>query len=136
MKDLIALILMSVLFGNAVLEARVCTSARSGSQRGPNETGVKQKVGAMPAQSLVKVRLGNKEKVRGRLGPVTDEGFALEVDQGNKVLDRMLTFQEVKSVEIVRPSSRSAKIAAWVVFGAGAGVVVVFLALYFHGNGG
>jgi len=55
----------------------------------------------IPAGAIVIVRLRNKEKVKGRLGEVTDEAFMVQTAEGNQIEKRRVSFQEAKSIKAV-----------------------------------
>jgi len=66
---------------------------------------LKHKALEIPAGGLVEVKLLSKEKLRGRMGVVTDLGFSLQYAVGDTVQERQITFQELKSVkEVGKPS--------------------------------
>jgi hypothetical protein len=46
---------------------------------------------------MIEVRLIDKQKLRGRLGEVTSEGFSLQTAQGNKIETKTIAFSDVKS---------------------------------------
>jgi hypothetical protein len=45
------------------------------------------------------VKLRNKDTLNGRLGPVSQESFRIEYARGEKVIDREVPFDQVKSVK-------------------------------------
>jgi hypothetical protein len=119
------LMLETVPFAQARVPLGLGIGPRSAAQ---NVANVKEQVGAIAPQSFVEVRLRSKEKVQGRLGEVTDQGFTMKVAQGDKILDRTLAFDEVKSVKVVNAESHH-PYAQYVVLGALAGVVIVVVAV-------
>jgi hypothetical protein len=62
---------------------------------------LRERVLKIPAGAIVVVRLRNKEKVKGRLGEVTDEAFMVQTAEGNLIEKRSVNFQEVKSIKTV-----------------------------------
>lgn len=87
---------------------------------------IQEQVLEIPAGAVVQVRLTSKEKLRGRLGEISPQGFVLKHAQGSKIEERSLAFDEVKSIKYVeRGMSTGSKIA----LGALAGVGVLYLVL-------
>jgi len=60
---------------------------------------VAKKVMEMPEGTQIEVVLRNKDTLRGRLGPVSQESFRMEYARGEKVMDREVPFDQVKSVK-------------------------------------
>jgi hypothetical protein len=133
MRDTILLILISVLFGNSVLEARVGASARGASlpQETTKEATLQERIMEIPHGSMIEVRLMNKQKVRGRLVEVTNEGFSLQTAQGNKIETQKIAFSDVKSVKNVEGETTGRKFSRGLVYGlAGIGVLAVILVIW------
>lgn len=128
MRDIICLILATILFGTTTLQARVgasdvVPSGQAGSETKPT---LKEQVNQIPAGSKVEVRLLNKEWFRGRLGEVSDEGFTLLIATGNRIESRKVAFSEVKSVKAIGDNGRTRNI----LIGAGAALgLLLVLAL-------
>lgn len=79
--------------------------------------------------SEIEVRLLNKEKLRGRLGEVSDTGFILLIPTGTASTKRNLAFDEVKSVRVVsthRPTGLAFSV------GVAAVIVAVILLITLH----
>jgi hypothetical protein len=96
------------------------------SQRTPI---VAAQVAKIAVGSEIEVRLLNKEKLRGRLGEVSDTGFILLIPAGTASTKRNLAFDEVKSVRLVttrRPSGLAFPL------GVAAVVVAVILLITLH----
>ena len=78
------------------------------------------------------VRLKNKEKLRGRLGELSNEGFILKYTKGNEIKERKVSFDELKSIKSKRKSKRGvskvSQVGTAVVYIL-AGVGVTFLVL-------
>src|SRR5271157_3412 len=140
MRDTILLILISVLFGNSVLEARVGASATGASlpQETTKKPTVQERIMEIPPGTMVEVRLMDKHKVRGRLGEVTNEGFSLQTAQGNKVETQKIAFTEVKSLKKVEGETTGKKVGKGLIYGlAAAGillVVIIIVAIAKYGN--
>ena len=60
---------------------------------------VAKKVMEMPEGTQIEVVLRNKDTLRGRLGLVSQESFRMEYARGEKVMDREVPFDQVKSVK-------------------------------------
>jgi len=130
MRSVLCVLLVGILLLQASPEAR----ARILPERAPQEqtlaaSSLKQRVLEIPPQSNVQIRLNNKEKLRGRLGQVTDEGFVIKIAQKDNTEERTLAFSDVKSINVETTGSRTGKVAAWIIIGAIAGVVIFILAL-------
>jgi hypothetical protein len=132
LRDAILLILISVLFGNSVLEARVGASAIGASlpQETTKKATVQERILGIPPGTLIEVRLMNKNKLRGRLGEVTNEGFSLQTAQGNKVETQKIAFAEVKSLKKVEGETTGKKFSRGVIYGlAGIGVLILIITI-------
>jgi hypothetical protein len=132
-RDTILLILISALFGNSALEAKVGVSATGVSL--PQETTKKptlqELILEIPPGTMIEVRLMNKHKVRGRLGEVTNEGFSLQTAQGNKIETQKIAFTDVKSLKKAEGETTGTRISRGVVYGlAGIGVLMVILIIW------
>lgn len=128
MRNIICLALVTLLFGTTTLEARVGAAGavpggQAGSGRKPT---LKERILEIPPGTMIEVRLLNKQKLRGRLGEITDEGFSLQTAQGNKIETRKLTFDDLKSVKKVE-GSKAAKTAGWILVGVLAGIGALIL---------
>jgi hypothetical protein len=128
--NLIALILVYALFGTTVLEARIGVSASGGfpTEETTKKPTVQERILEVPNGSIIEVRLMNKQKIRGKLGEVTSEGFSLQTAQGTKVETQKFAFTEVKSFKQV--SGTGTKAGHGLVYAlAGIGVVAVVLVI-------
>ena len=74
----------------------VCPAA---SAQPPDSTSIKEQVLNIGQGSPVEVRLADKSKLRGRLGPVTDSGFELQTVKGSKIDTAQIAFDQVKSIK-------------------------------------
>jgi hypothetical protein len=103
MRDIICFVLATMLFGTTTLEARVGAAravppGQAATERKPT---IKERILEVPPSTMIEVRLLNKQKMRGRLGEITDEGFSLTTAQGEKVTTQKVAFTEVKSFKKV-----------------------------------
>jgi hypothetical protein len=100
------------------------------SRPSPQQT---QKVAAQIAKiamgSEIEVRLFSKEKLRGRLGEVSDTGFVLLIPTGNSMTKRNLAFDQVKSVRLVKRRARGGPALPIEI---AAVIVAVILIITFH----
>ena len=132
MRDAILLILISGLFANSVLEARVGVSATLASlqQETAKKPTVQERVMEVPPGAMIEVRLIDKQKLRGRLGEVTSEGFSLQTAQGNKIETKKLAFSDVKSIKKTGETAGKG-IGKGVIYGlAGIGALMLILIIW------
>ena len=115
---------MSVL--GAAAETGV-TGAMSQADASSKPT-LKEKILKIPAGSTIEVKLKSKEKLRGRLGDITNEGFLIKTAHGNQIEEKKIGFDQVKSLKVsVRGWNTGAKIAVVVL--AGVGILAVVLVI-------
>ncbi|MBZ5565929.1 MAG: hypothetical protein LAP13_26350 [Acidobacteriia bacterium] len=116
-------ILALVLMGPMLTEATFAAKGAKPPQQGQT---LKEKVLAIPAGTLVEVKLITKEKLRGRIGELTNEGFSLQVARGNTIEAHQISFSQVKSVKTVEGTG--SKVGKGLIYGlAGAGALLVTL---------
>ena len=94
----------SGLFARAEAAQAVPSSHASVSQK-PT---LKEQVIQIPTGAQVEVRLLNKERFRGRLGDISDEGFTVLIAQENRIETRQVAFGGVKSVKEIRKQRTAA----------------------------
>lgn len=85
---------------------------------------LKEKILSVPTGTMIEVKLLNKEKVRGRLGKVDDQGFSLTTSEQGKIVTRTLAFNEVSSVKQVEGGKGGSKLI-WMLAGIGAFVAIL-----------
>jgi hypothetical protein len=91
---------------------------------------LKQALIEIPAGSVVEVRLQDKHKLRGRLGPLTDSGFELQTVRDGKIQTQTLSFDEVRSVKPQGTGKSTAvKVALGVLIGFGVLFVIGLVAV-------
>jgi hypothetical protein len=73
-------------------------SAMAQATKSPSQT-IKERVIEIPAGSVVDVRLENKEKLRGKLGAVSDAGFEVQLVRDGKIQTQTVGFDQVKSIK-------------------------------------
>ena len=103
MRNIICLVLATTIFVATTLEAKVgaagaAPAGQSGTER---KLTLKEQILKVPPGTMIEVRLLNKQKIRGRLGEITNEGFSLQTAQGDKVETQKIAFTDVKSVKKV-----------------------------------
>ncbi len=103
MRDIICLVLATILFSTTTLQAKVGASdvAPSGQASSEPKPTLKEQVNQIPGGSKVEVRLLNNGRFRGRLGEVSDEGFIVQTATGNRIGTRKVAFNDVKSVKVI-----------------------------------
>lgn len=62
--------------------------------------------------TLVEVKLKNKQKLRGRLGEASPDGFALQYAEGNRVETKTVAYGEVKSVKALQGDGKGTRFLA------------------------
>jgi hypothetical protein len=80
----------------------------------------------IPTGSIVQVKLQNKQRMRGKIGAVTDAGFELQTLREGRIATETLAFPQVKSVRL---QGNGMSTAAKVTLGALAGLGVFFVIL-------
>ena len=131
-RHVIALILAYALFGNSLWAARIGISARAGSPTEETTTKptMQERILEVPSGTVVEVRLLNKQRLRGRLGEVTNEGFSLQTAQGTMIETQKIAFTDVKNFKPAEGTTGS-KVGKGVVYGlAGLGVLVVIMVIW------
>lgn len=107
MRDIICLVLTALLFSTTTLEARAAAVGAlpvAQTESKGNAT-LKQRMLEVQPGTMIEVRLLNKQKIRGRLGELTDEGFTLTTARGEKISTQKVAFTEVNSFKKVEASS-------------------------------
>ena len=80
----------------------------------------------IPAGSVVEVRLHDKQKLRGKLGAVSDAGFEMQTVRDGKISSLNLNFGEVRSIKLQgKGMSTGAKITLGILAGIGAFFLIV-----------
>jgi hypothetical protein len=88
---------------------------------------MRELVTRLPAGALIEVRLFNREKVHGHLGPVKSDGFAVK-SQDPSASERFMAFIDVKSVKTIQ--NTRGRVAVLIIAGVLVAVVVVAVAAY------
>ncbi len=88
---------------------------------------LQEQVVGIPSGALVVVRLKTKEQIRGRMADISNEGFTVKLADKDKVGERKIAYQEVKSVKRAGNESGGGKVVLYVLAGIGAVFVVAIL---------
>jgi hypothetical protein len=104
----------------------ICVSAQPTQATKPT---LKEQVVLIPLGSVVEVTLTSKQKLRGRIGSVSDAGFDFQYVQNDQTISRTLNYSEVRSVKVKgKGMSTAAKVTIGVLAGVG-GVFLVLIAI-------
>lgn len=129
-RELISVFLAWLLW----TQSGLCAKAKDGGASNPPQTEnaaaqtLKERLLEIPPGTMVEVRLMNRERLRGRLGEISDEGFALQTAKGNKIETRKIAFDELKSIKTLEGKG-TGKTAGYIILGGLAGIGVLFLVL-------
>jgi hypothetical protein len=90
-----------------------------------------------PEGTLVHVRLFSKERLRGRITEVKENGFVLKVANGDRIEQREVAFDEVKKLTVKRDGDGMSTGKKVLLGGlAGVGIFVVTLLVIAFAAGG
>jgi hypothetical protein len=92
----------------------------------PPKPTLKEQVVLIPLGSVIEVTLVSKQKLKGRIGGVSDAGFDFQYVEKDQTTSRTLRYDEVRSVKV---KGRGMSTAGKVTLGVLAGVGGVFLVL-------
>jgi hypothetical protein len=128
MREMICIVLSSILFLHSGLEAKAGVPGAASPTQAESKAKptFKERILEIPPGSMIEVRLVTKEKVRGRLGEVSNEGFSLQTAKGNNIETRKIAFEDLKSIKKVE-GKKAAKTAGYVTLGVLAGLGAVLL---------
>jgi len=121
----IATALVAAFIGSTASAAGAPFSPQTGTEKAPT---LKERVLAIPPNAMVQVKLRSKEKIKGRLGEVTNEGFVVQAATGDKIENQKISFNDVKSIKAIA-GGKGARVASYIIIGAGVAVVVTLLLL-------
>ena len=121
LRQLLSILLVVILCATSTYAAKPSASIPAQVAQKPT-----LKVLEIPPGSRVQVRLKNKEKLRGRLGEVSNEGFVLQYARGNQIEERIIGFDEVKSIK-VKKGGRAWTVAKWALATGGITLLVLIL---------
>jgi hypothetical protein len=126
MRGIICCVLATVLIATTTLDARVNTllAVPLGQAATEQKPTLKERLLEVPPGTMIEVRLRDKQKIRGRLGEIDDEGFNLTAVQGEKVVKQKIAYTELKSFKKVEGAK-----AGHALLYALAGIGVLFVVL-------
>lgn len=133
MRDIICLVLATLLFATTTLEAKVGAAGAlpRGQTEGDHKPTLKERILEVPPGTMIEVRLLDKQKIRGRLGDLTDEGFNLTTAQGEKIETQKVSFTDMKSFKRVEGATTGKALSKGLLWGlAGIGVLTVILVIW------
>lgn len=120
--------LMFVLTASLAADSGFARPAANGRRNQAGDASrLREQVTHLPPGGLIEVRLVSHERVRGRLGAVELDGFALKTQDGS-ASERRIAFADVKSVKAIQ--STRGRVVSWIVVGVAVAVVVVVVAVY------
>lgn len=94
--------------------------------RPPRSQSLKEKVIEIPMGSIIEVRLENRQKLRGKLGAVSDSGFELQTVREGSISTQTLGYEQVTSIKHKEKGmSTGAKITLGILAGIGVFVLIV-----------
>lgn len=96
------------------------------SQATTQKPTLKERILEVAPGSMIEVRLKNKQRLRGRLGEVTDEAFTVKLAKGNKIEDRRVAFDDLKSLKAIEEGSRPSR-TVYILAGVGIALAVLFV---------
>jgi len=79
---------------------------------------------------MVQVKLRSKQKISGRLGEVTNEGFVVQTAAGDKIENQKISFNDVKSIKVTEGGGKGARVASYIIVGVVVGFVAFVVILY------
>lgn len=85
---------------------------------------LREKVLEIPPQTMVAVRLKNKEVVKGRLGDISSDGFVVKEAIGQRIEDHKVAFDDIKSMKKFE-GNKALKVAGYSALAVGVAVVTV-----------
>jgi hypothetical protein len=103
-RNVLSVLLASILWVQSALsaEAEAAQATPTSNASASQKPALKEQVIQIPSGAQVEVRLLNKERIRGRLGDISDEGITVLIAQENRIETRQVAFSDVKSIKEVR----------------------------------
>jgi len=121
-RPITAVLTIAALIGSSNL-AWAAPAARE--QKPSDVAALKEKLVTIPAGSTVEVKLLNKQKLKGKLGQLSDQGFEVQTVKNGTVTAEKVAFSEVKSIaQKGKPMGTGTKVALWTLAGFGIFVLV------------
>lgn len=97
------------------------------------QTAMKERLLAVSPGTMIEVRLRNGQKMRGRLGEFSDEGFMLTTIEKQKVVKEKIAFAEMKSFRKVE-GGKAGRRVLWMLAGVGALVLILSVVVLARGD--
>jgi hypothetical protein len=127
LRSAVATLLAGILVLQTALAApRSAVPKATPEQESAQAAALKQKVLKIQPQSMIVIKMKNKEQLRGRLTQVTDEGFVVKTMRGEEFEDRQLAYAEVTSIKEVSSGSQTKK---WIIIGVTIGAIVTVVGI-------
>lgn len=110
LRKVLSAFLASMLWLDGGMSAKAEVDNSHAASRGSDsqKPSLKGQILQIPAGAQVEVRLLNKERFRGRLGEVSNDGFTVQVARENRIEIRKVAFSDVKSVKEIRKQHTAA----------------------------
>ena len=103
-------------------------SAAQQQQKLPPEQLLKAALVEIPTGAVIEVKLKDKQKVRGKLGQLSDADLQIQTLQSGKIETRSIALDQIKSVKAQgKGMSTGAKITLGILAGIGAFFVIIFI---------
>jgi hypothetical protein len=101
MLKTLSLFMAWVVFVNSAYAAKMSAfePADASQASAPRTPTLKEQVVQIPVGSVIEVRLLSKEKLKGQLAAISDEGIVLKHTEAAQIQDRKIAFSEMKSVK-------------------------------------
>lgn len=115
---------MRSLVGLAAAVAALAAFLPPPATAGDTNSEMKKRVVAIPNGSVVKVKLTDGSSLRGRMGEVNNDGFAMTYESSGKIETRQVSFATVKSVNRYRYMTKRERVATFLLIGATVGASV------------
>jgi len=125
-RAIATMLVAAFTIGSTALAVGAPFSPQTGTEKAPT---LKERVLAIPPHAMVQVKLRRKEKIKGRLGEVTNEGFVVQTATGDKIDNQKVSFGEVKSIKAIGGGGKKSRVALYVVTGVAVTLAVTLLFL-------
>lgn len=130
MRNVISLILATAILGSTTLEALTNPALADPSGRAPAEQAatIKEKLLDVPPGTMIEVRLRNKQKIRGKLGQITNEGFELTAVERGKIVTEKISFSEMRSFKrVTSATTKTGHTVVYILAGLGAVMLIAII---------
>jgi hypothetical protein len=126
-RDLVAIFMVWALSFNSIQAATLSEFDAAGLAQTPTSQGptIREQALLIPAGAAVEVRLTNKERLKGRIGNVSEDGVALQYTKADQIQERQIAFGEIKSIKALGGHSAVGRGILYGLAGLGVFVVVV-----------